>query len=193
MHPLKLEIGSGLKPREGYTNCDIRDLPHVDIVCNANQLPFGDESVDEIYSRHLIEHFTFKEFLIVLEEWNRVLKTDGVLYLICPNLIWHLQQIIDGSHNSFFNRNPGENARFWGFGSLFGWQDNEFDIHKFGYYFALLKHLLEELGFGNVEDLTDSGKGIENKPWHLEVRAKKARHVVLDREGELFNHFNAKH
>ncbi|MGZ8507251.1 MAG: class I SAM-dependent methyltransferase [Bacteroidia bacterium] len=75
--PLKIEIGSGKKPRIGYKTCDIRELPGVDYVCSADALPFENNSVDEIFSRHVVEHFTLKEFLNVLKEWNRVLKPNG--------------------------------------------------------------------------------------------------------------------
>ncbi len=188
-----LEIGCGKKAREGYTTCDIRDLPEVDHVCPADELPFEDNSVDEVYSRHVVEHFTLKEFLKVLEEWNRVLKIGGEIYIICPNLLWHLKQILEGEHQSFYNKKSGENARYWGFGSLFGWQQDEYDIHKLGYYFELLRDILAEFGFENIEDLTDSGKGLENAPWHLEVRGSKKQAAPNHKESKLYHHFDVKH
>lgn len=190
---IKLEIGCGKKPREGYLTCDIRNLPEVDYVCNANKLPFEDATVDEIYSRHVIEHFTLKEFLEILEEWNRVLKIGGTIYMICPNLLWHLKQVLEGDHASFYNKSSGKNDRFWGFGSLFGWQQDEYDLHKFGYYFELLQDILLEFGFEAIEDLTNSGRGLENEPWHLEVRAKKEQKSLAYQDSRFFNHFDVKH
>ena len=35
----------------------MRDLPGVDVVAKAGDLPFEPGSVDEIYSAHLLEHF----------------------------------------------------------------------------------------------------------------------------------------
>jgi len=90
---IRIDIGGGNNPRTGYLSCDIRPLPKTSFVCKADELPFQDAQVTEIYSRHLIEHFSFKEFLKVLEEWNRVLQIEGTLYIICPNLVWHLNQI----------------------------------------------------------------------------------------------------
>lgn len=190
---MKLEIGCGKKPRAGYKTCDVRVLPQVDYVCTADQLPFESGSIDEVYSRHVIEHFTLKEFLKVLEEWNRVLKVGGTVYMICPNLLWHLRQVLDGDHASFYNKKSGENHRYWGFGSLFGWQQDEYDVHKFGYYFHLLKDILEEFGFEQVEDLTDSGRGLENAPWHLEVRAVKKTIAPDHTSTRLYHHFDVKH
>ncbi len=170
---IKLEIGCGKKPREGFSTCDIRSLPNVDYVCPADNLPFANEKVSEIYSRHVIEHFTLKEFLKVLKEWNRVLQIGGEVYIVCPNLFWHLQQILNGTHESFYQKESGKNDRYWGFGSLFGWQQDQYDIHKFGYYFELLQDILAEFGFDNIDNLTNLPCSIEKAPWHLEVRAKK--------------------
>ncbi len=189
----KIEIGAGKKPRKGFFTCDIRNLPNVDYVCSADQLPFENDSIDELYSRHVIEHFSLKEFLKVLQEWNRVLKLDGELYIICPNLLWHLRQILDGEHGSFYEKKSGSNHRYWGFGSLFGWQQDEYDIHKFGYYFELLKEILQDLGFHKIEDLTNSGNGLENEPWHLEVRANKKCNSSDYKDSFYYKHFDVSH
>ena len=190
---IKLEIGCGKKPRHGYLSCDVRNLAGVDYVCTADQLPFEANTVDEVYTRHVVEHFTIKEFLKVLEEWNRVLKIGGCVYIICPNLIWHLKQVIEGSHNSFYIKESGKNARYWGFGSLFGWQQDEYDVHKFGYYFELLKDILEEFGFENVDDLTNISSSMEQAPWHLEVRATKKQKSIDHQKSKFYSHFDVKH
>jgi predicted SAM-dependent methyltransferase len=190
---IKLEIGSGRKPRKGYLTCDIRPLPSVDFICSADQLPFQDETVDEIYSRHLIEHFTLKEFLSVLKEWNRVLKKGAKLYIICPNLLWHLNQIVNGDHLSLYNKESGYNARYWGFGSLFGWQQDGFDVHKFGYYFDLLRDVLDEFGFDQIMDFTNTGKGVENEIWHLEVCAIKKEIAPEPLESRFYDLFKVSH
>lgn len=189
----KIEIGCGEKRREGYEWCDIRNLPGVDHICRVDALPFDDASIDEIYSRHLIEHLTLKEFLKTLVEWNRVLKVGGELYIICPNLLWHLEQILKGTHKSFYTKEFGNNDRYWGFGSLFGWQQNEFDVHKFGYYFELLKDILTDVGFENIQDLTNSPQSLEKAPHHLELRAQKGHSFTEYAKSRFYNHFNVNH
>ena len=44
------------------------------------------ESVDAIYSSHNIEHVFPHEVPIVLREFHRVLKDDGMVVLVCPDL-----------------------------------------------------------------------------------------------------------
>ena len=195
MHPmpLKVEVGGGRKPREGYVNCDVRALDSVDHVCPADDLPFADGEVDEIYSRHVVEHFTLKELLAVLAEWNRVLRVGGRIYIVCPNLLFHLRQILDGSHESFYDKASGRNDRYWAFGSLFGWQQDEYDVHKFGYYFELLRDILADFGFEEIEDLTGADESLEKAEWHLEVRARKARAAIEPSKSRFFGHFDVSH
>lgn len=50
------------------------------------RLPFGNESVDFIYSSHLMEHLRKDEAEKVLRECFRVLKSGGVLRLTVPDL-----------------------------------------------------------------------------------------------------------
>jgi predicted SAM-dependent methyltransferase len=129
----------------------------------------------------------------VLEEWNRVLKVGGEIYIICPNLLWHLKQILGGDHDSLYNKKSGQNHRYWGLGSLFGWQQDKYDVHKFGYYFDLIRDILLEFGFDSIEDLTDSGFGLENAPWHLEIRALKKTRSIEHEASQLFIHFQVSH
>jgi predicted SAM-dependent methyltransferase len=76
-----LELGCGKTPKsEGVINVDIRPLPNVDVVADLMNLPFDDNSVDEIRSRDVIEHFSRNEIIPLLKEWARVLKPEGVMY-----------------------------------------------------------------------------------------------------------------
>lgn len=44
-----------------------------------------DESMDYLYSSHLLEDFWFAETQEILTEWRRVLKTGGLLVTCCPD------------------------------------------------------------------------------------------------------------
>ncbi len=190
---MKLDIGCGKKKRKGYVSCDARKLHGVDYVCPADKLPFPNESIDEIYSRHVIEHLTLKQFIKTLAEWSRVLKKGGMIYIICPNLLWHLEQILKGSPASFYQNEKGKNARYWGFGSLFGWQAHAHDVHKFGYYFELLRDILEEAGFDSIENLTNKKQGLEKAVHHLEVRGHKKQNFINYKKSFFYKHFTVKH
>lgn len=73
-----LELGCGQQKQiPDAIAIDIIDLPHIDIVADLNKgfkfLP--DNSVDEIYSFHFMEHIDNLEFFI--EEVYRILKPGG--------------------------------------------------------------------------------------------------------------------
>lgn len=79
---MKLHIGCGERNLTGYKHYDIRKInKHIDYVGKAEDLSkFDDESVDEIYACHLLEHFGRWKVEEVLKEWNRVLVRGGTAY-----------------------------------------------------------------------------------------------------------------
>jgi predicted SAM-dependent methyltransferase len=78
---LKLHLGCGHIHLPGYTNIDIFPFPEADLVCDARDLPYEDNSVDFIYSCALIEEFGRYEWVDVLRHWNRKLKSGAMLRL----------------------------------------------------------------------------------------------------------------
>jgi ubiquinone/menaquinone biosynthesis C-methylase UbiE len=55
----------------------------VDIVSGGDVLPLENESVDFVISSHVIEHFF--DPIKTLEEWYRVIKPNGYIFIICPH------------------------------------------------------------------------------------------------------------
>jgi predicted SAM-dependent methyltransferase len=83
--PIKLNIGCGIDYREGYIGIDREKFnEHVDVICDLdkNKLPYKDNSVDECYIAHVLEHLERPELLIA--EMRRVLKTGGLLHIVAP-------------------------------------------------------------------------------------------------------------
>ena len=92
---IKLNLGCGGRPLDGYINVDMDSLDEIRlrypnrtyddsiVVVNYDlfNLPFEDNSVDEIRSEALIEHLPFIEEPKFFNEVIRVLKPGGILYL----------------------------------------------------------------------------------------------------------------
>lgn len=55
---LKLDLGSGPRPAEGFKGCDIApgQTDYTFDLCSGTKWPFPDSSVDELRSSHFIEH-----------------------------------------------------------------------------------------------------------------------------------------
>ena len=67
-----------------------------------NGLPFKDSSVKCIFSSHFIEHLTFEESINFLKECYRVLRPDGILRIICPDIMIWINKIYKATDTSFF-------------------------------------------------------------------------------------------
>lgn len=80
----KVEIGGGTKPRgEGFVNVDI--LPTADVQCNfeSDALPFSDESVEEVYASHVLEHV--RHYGHLLKEIVRICRVGARVEIRSPH------------------------------------------------------------------------------------------------------------
>lgn len=75
----RLEIGPGSHPLPGFEALDIVKRPGVQHVGNAASPPFADETFDEVYSSHCIEHVDWWLVEKAIAEWARILKPGGLL------------------------------------------------------------------------------------------------------------------
>lgn len=75
---IKLDIGCGKNKKPGFWGVDIDKKSDADIFVSALELPFGNESVTEIYSAHLVEHFNPEDAQKFFNEIHRVLKKGGI-------------------------------------------------------------------------------------------------------------------
>lgn len=72
---MRLNLGCGRNPLDGWTNLDRIDLPGVDIVHDlTDKLPFADDTVSEFLGTDLIEHIA--DPLTLMQELWRV-AVDG--------------------------------------------------------------------------------------------------------------------
>lgn len=83
---IKLNLGSGLRPQEGFVNIDNRAEVNPDLVCDITKgLPYEDNEIDEIIAVDLIEHLERMEVLALMDEIWRVLKAEGKFTHITPS------------------------------------------------------------------------------------------------------------
>lgn len=83
---VKLNLGSGRDIKKGYINVDAHEYKNVDKILDLSAFPweFEDESVDEIYTSHLIEHIFDQKYF--LTECYRILKRGGLLHIKAPHV-----------------------------------------------------------------------------------------------------------
>lgn len=80
-----VDIGSGTNRFNKKTiNLDVFPYPEVDILADANRLPFKDESVDGLISIAVLEHLKRPEQAV--KEFYRVLRKKGGFFVFVPFL-----------------------------------------------------------------------------------------------------------
>ncbi len=158
---LRLNIGCGHIPIEGYLNVDMRDMPGVDVVASADHLPFDSGTVEEIYSAHVLEHFPVELLRRkLLPYWVNLLATGGTFRAVVPDADAMVSRYSSGEL-------PYENFRE----VFFGGQEYEGDFHFNMFTHATLTKLLEQAGLKNVTlEAVDRQNGIS---YEFQIRATK--------------------
>lgn len=91
----KLHLGCGAIIINGWVNLDLNP-PEGGTVCDLRRpLPYESDSVDFIFHEHFIEHLTRDEGVRLTKECYRVLKPDGVLRIITPDLYLIAKDYLD--------------------------------------------------------------------------------------------------
>jgi hypothetical protein len=167
LEDLRLNLGCGAYPADGYVNVDVRDIDGVvDVVADLGHLPFEPGSVAEVFSSHVLEHFPEEEMARrLLPYWVSLLRPDGVFRAIVPDAEAML--------------------RSWGEGGLsfddlrlvtFGGQEYDGDFHFTMFTVDSLAAQLRRAGLDDVEVLaTGRPNGL-----CLELEVSARRSVPLD-------------
>jgi predicted SAM-dependent methyltransferase len=132
---MKLELGGGQSPRDGYDNMDARLGKDA-----MDKWDYKDESVDEIYSCEFIEHITEYGLRNVLSESMRVLVKGGTFKFGCPDYkgIMKIYTSSSKEEQDYMKR------------GLLGDGMHEFDYHRNIIWFDYMKKLMDEYGFINI-------------------------------------------
>tara|TARA_B000000477_G_scaffold120132_1_gene121265 strand:+ start:908 stop:1498 length:591 start_codon:yes stop_codon:yes gene_type:complete len=107
-------------------------------------------SVDAIYSSHNIEHVYPHEVPIVLNEFYRVLRADGMVVVICPDLQSVCESVvIDNLIDPLYISPEGPISpldMIYGNGQAIK-HGNEFMAHKCGFTYSVLDNFFADTGF----------------------------------------------
>ena len=107
-------------------------------------------SVDAIYSSHNIEHVYPHEVPIVLNEFYRVLKADGMVVLVCPDLQSVCESVVvDKLIDPLYISPEGPISPLdiiYGHGQAIK-HGNEYMAHKCGFTYSVLDNFFDDVGF----------------------------------------------
>lgn len=121
---LKLHLGCGKHIFKGWVNIDYKNIPGVDLVWDLLRcVPFENDSVDFIFTSHLLEHFTLQEGQSLLDECHRVLKYCGCMRIVVPSIEKAIQLYQSGWQKEHWIKKNGITSaaqfvnayfKFWG-------------------------------------------------------------------------------
>lgn len=167
---VKLNVGAGRNILKDYQNVDLYH-PRADVTAPAWDLPYGDETVAEIYCSHMMEHLRVGEpnqLDLTLKEFYRVLVPLGILEMITPDLEKAIKYWL----------NTNENTR-WDYAHkrIFGYQRNDGEIHYTGFTAIRWESLLPHYGF-KILELRNQPNRFKRDEQHIKnsdlyVRAQK--------------------
>lgn len=82
-----LNLGCGKRFHPSWTNIDSKS-PGPGVMAHdlTKGIPFEELSVDVVYHSHLLEHFSKEGAIAFLKECHRVLKNNGILRVVVPDL-----------------------------------------------------------------------------------------------------------
>jgi predicted SAM-dependent methyltransferase len=136
---INLHLGCGKLKLPDFINVDIQS-EIADMKFDINDLSvFNNNTVDQIYMCHTLEHIRRHKILALFLEWNRVIKLDGKLRIAVPDF----EKVV-----KIYNKNHNLSELL---GLINGGQRDDYDIHFVNFDFDTLKELLESCGFTNVE------------------------------------------
>lgn len=153
----KLQIGAQSNSIDGWLNVDIHPKSETVAYMDATEpFPFSDNSLDYIFSEHMIEHISFEDGHFMLKECFRVLKKGGKIRISTPDLAFlfglyskektdtQIRYINFSVERYLKNRVPAMDTivinnfmRDWG--------------HEFVHDEKSLRHLLSTVGFVNIK------------------------------------------
>lgn len=166
----KLNIGSGRKKIDGYTNLDGLSWDgNTDIIWDISKTPypFKDNQIKEIICEEVLEHVSFKQTINVLMEFYRILDVGGVLHLQVPDCGLMMEYYFNGEIcNCVPHKDTGDgfkadpnckncggtakvNPTRWLL-SFTGAQKHEYDIHR---NIFTREHLIFALNVAQFDDL----------------------------------------
>lgn len=147
---MKINLGSNKYLLKEFINIDKEKFEGVDLICDIKDgLPYEDNSIEEIYAGHFIEHLTIRNAIKVLEDCKRVLKPNGIITITIPDFEKILEQFDFEEANKMIVANYEDMPSICPnkIGNL---SDNHLSIWNEKYLIQILK----KIGFNNITALS---------------------------------------
>lgn len=144
--PLRLHLGCGENHFNGYINIDLPPSSHTvqtkigaDIFADFTTLCIPQNTVDEVRTHAVFEHFNRVNALALLCQWYDWLKEGGTLIFDVPDFEACIKRFLEPTCSY-----PEKQVILR---HLYGSQEAEWALHRDGWYIDKAHHVLNMLGF----------------------------------------------
>jgi predicted SAM-dependent methyltransferase len=153
LRQVKLHLGCGGVRWKDFINVDLHpadpSIPDTsrsgcvaDTFADMRDLGLDDDTIDEIFTSHTIDHFTRWQAIDMFKDWYRMLRRDGVLVIeaadFCRCVLWLI-------HPSREQRRLARN-QFYGN----QWDRIDHETHRYLWGARELRTVLKDVGFSHV-------------------------------------------
>jgi predicted SAM-dependent methyltransferase len=129
----------------GVIRCDV-----------SKRINYSNDTVDKIYTSHLLEHLPRDKGVFFIKECYRILKHGGVMRLVVPDLLFHAEKYVEitkaliskeelpndrNTHDTFLNTIYGAYLKKRRYGAE----------HYYMYDLPTLVSILKDSGFENIK------------------------------------------
>lgn len=144
---MRLNLGAGDSHFEGFTSVDLYD-EKADVRADICELPFPDNSVDEIVAYQVVEHIPYQKSEQMFAEMYRVLKPGAKATIETPDVLYIAKDIVEnGISDIWIHSLVGEYYRPWDKDRYDDWENCAAAIHRNPWDFRRIKTVAEPLGF----------------------------------------------
>lgn len=175
---LRLNLGAGRFPLDGYTNVDADPRCEPDVCMRVPPLHFGDGEAAEIYCGHLLEHLRPEDGAALLAECYRVLRPGGTLGVVVPDTAEIVRRYLTSTELGWDALVECPANRYWSLRDLddvcavFLFSTYQDSPHQWAYDARTLRRAVEAAGFqvtGSIDPYQDSR--LVPAWWNLGVEA----------------------
>lgn len=146
---MNLHIG-GQQRMDGWEILNVLPGPHVDYQGDLRDLSrFADDSIDNIYASHVLEHVNQADVVPVLRGVRRVLRQGGKFLVSVPDMdvLCHL----------FISPWAPPAVKWHAMRMMFGGQTDAYDFHYVGFNEIFLRDFLNQAGFSDLQRVRSLG------------------------------------
>lgn len=145
----KINIGCNVWKIPGFINTDIDPSVNPDEVIDALNMPYEDNSIDEIYAGHFLEHLNWDEGQEFLKKCFDILVPGGKISIVVPDFSMMVKTYL--AEKSLLK--DLNDLSIYSYGQKDNVGGDSPTLHKYCYDYWLLERALLKTGFKHTEKM----------------------------------------